>query len=54
LDRHDERQANAARCEVEEFQGKTAVVSSAASGIGLALARRLAREGMNVGHDDLV
>jgi NAD(P)-dependent dehydrogenase (short-subunit alcohol dehydrogenase family) len=31
-----------------DFRGKTAVVTGAASGIGLALAARAAREGMNV------
>ncbi len=33
---------------MEEFEGKVAVITGAASGIGLALARRAAREGMNL------
>ncbi|MEO8538415.1 MAG: SDR family NAD(P)-dependent oxidoreductase [bacterium] len=33
---------------MQEFQGKVAVVTGAASGIGLALAERAAREGMTV------
>jgi NAD(P)-dependent dehydrogenase (short-subunit alcohol dehydrogenase family) len=33
---------------MREFSGKTAVVTGAASGIGLGLAHALAREGMNV------
>jgi NAD(P)-dependent dehydrogenase (short-subunit alcohol dehydrogenase family) len=33
---------------VQDFQGRTAVVTGAASGIGLALATRLAAEGMRV------
>src|SRR5205085_2738393 len=33
---------------MDDFTGKTAVVTGAASGIGLGLARRAAREGMNV------
>jgi NAD(P)-dependent dehydrogenase (short-subunit alcohol dehydrogenase family) len=33
---------------VQEFDGKVAVVTGGASGIGFALARRLAREGMQV------
>jgi NAD(P)-dependent dehydrogenase (short-subunit alcohol dehydrogenase family) len=33
---------------MEQFEGKTAVVTGAASGIGLAMARKFAAEGMNV------
>lgn len=33
---------------MNEFQGKTAVITGAAGGIGLALARRAAREGMRL------
>jgi NAD(P)-dependent dehydrogenase (short-subunit alcohol dehydrogenase family) len=33
---------------VQDFRGKTAVITGGASGIGLAIAERLAREGMNV------
>lgn len=33
---------------MKDFKGKTAVVAGAASGIGLALAKRCAEEGMNV------
>ncbi len=33
---------------MREFSGKTAVVTGGASGIGLAIARRLAREGMRL------
>jgi NAD(P)-dependent dehydrogenase (short-subunit alcohol dehydrogenase family) len=34
--------------EMEDFNGKVAVITGGASGIGLATARRLAREGMNI------
>ena len=33
---------------MEEFSGKVAVITGAASGIGLGLARTAAREGMRV------
>lgn len=33
---------------MQDFQGKTAVITGAASGIGLAMARRFASEGMNI------
>src|SRR5262249_37012702 len=33
---------------MEDFRGKTAVVTGAASGIGRALAERFVKEGMNV------
>jgi NAD(P)-dependent dehydrogenase (short-subunit alcohol dehydrogenase family) len=33
---------------MQDFKGKTAVITGAASGIGYALAQRCAREGMNV------
>lgn len=33
---------------MQDFQGRTAVVTGGASGIGLAIARRLGREGMNL------
>lgn len=33
---------------MDQFEGKTAVVTGAASGIGLAMARKFAAEGMNV------
>jgi NAD(P)-dependent dehydrogenase (short-subunit alcohol dehydrogenase family) len=33
---------------VQDFNGKTAVITGGASGIGLAIAERLAREGMNI------
>jgi len=38
---------------MQEFQGKTAVVTGAASGIGLGIAQQAAREGMNVVLADL-
>lgn len=38
---------------MKEFKGKTAVVTGAASGIGLALATRFAAEGMNVVMSDV-
>lgn len=33
---------------MQDFRGKTAVITGGASGIGLAIAERLAREGMNI------
>ena len=33
---------------MQDFKGKTAVITGGASGIGLAIAERLAREGMNI------
>lgn len=36
------------RCDMQEFEGKVAVITGAASGIGRALADRSAREGMKV------
>ena len=38
---------------MEEFEGRTAVVTGAASGIGLAVSEALAAEGMNVVMADL-
>ena len=38
---------------IQDFQGKTAVVTGAASGIGLGIAQRAAAEGMNVVLADL-
>ena len=38
---------------IQDFQGKTAVVTGAASGIGLGIAQRAASEGMNVVLADL-
>ena len=39
---------------MKNFAGKTAVVTGAASGIGLALAEKLARENMQVVMADVV
>ena len=36
-----------------EFTGKTAIISGAAGGIGLALAEELARQGMNIVMGDI-
>ena len=36
-----------------EFKGKTAVISGAAGGIGLALANALAEQGMNIVMGDI-
>ena len=38
---------------MEKLSGKTAVVTGAASGMGLAMARRFALEGMNVVLSDI-
>ena len=33
---------------MKKFNGKTAVITGAASGIGLSMAKKFAKEGMNV------